>query len=92
MTSRDIPPQIVDARYARDQKAVRCESIDGFKTRAARLCEHLNGRYSGREKAYIMSPRKAERLMVLYAAGRDASCITGKLDPCDDTVIDAPVN
>lgn len=83
MNSNDIPPKITNARYAKGQKAVRCESSDNYKTRAARLCEHLNGRYSNRENAYIMSATKATKLLVLYEAGRDASAITGKLHPVE---------
>ena len=61
--------------------AVSCPSADGYKTRAARLAEALRGRYSGRERAYIMSRAKAARLAELYAQGRDACVITRTLDP-----------
>ena len=77
----DIPPKILPARYAKGQMAARCPSNDGFKTRAARLAEHLRGRYSNREGAYILSPAKARKLQELYAAGRDASAVTGELYP-----------
>lgn len=69
------------ARYAKGCVAVRTPSPDAYKTRAARLAEHLRGRWTNREGAYIMSPRKAARLADLFAAGRDASVITGNLEP-----------
>lgn len=72
---------VAKARYAKGCMAVSCPSDDGYKTRAARLAEYLRGRYSGRERAYIMSPRKAERLAELYAQGRDACYVTGQLYP-----------
>jgi len=61
------------ARYAKNQVAISCPSSDGYKTRAARLCEHLNGRYSGRENAYIMSQSKAKRFEELYKLGFSAT-------------------
>jgi len=81
MTHRDPPPEIRPARYAKGQMAARCPSSDGYKTRAGRLAEHLRGRYSNREGAYILSPSKARRLLELFEAGRDASAITGELYP-----------
>lgn len=72
---------ISDARYAKRMKAVRIVSSgDGWKTRADRLAETLaNGRYTHRERAYIMSPRRAAKFEELYAAGWDASFITREL-------------
>lgn len=71
---------IMDARYAKGKKAVRCPSTDGYKTRAARLAERLaNGRYTNREHAYIMSPTAALRFEKLYAEGWDASSFTREL-------------
>lgn len=65
---------IADARYAKGKKAVRCPSTDGYKTRAAYLASRLaNGRYTGREKAYIMSPAAAVRFERLFAEGWDVS-------------------
>lgn len=71
---------VTPARYAHGMLAVSCPSSNGFKTRAARLCDHLKGRYSNRERAYILSPAKVERLNALFDAGRDAS-IFGELYP-----------
>ena len=76
---RDLPPEISTARFAKGQCAVRCVSADGYKTRAGRLAEHLCARYTRREHAYIMSPAKVQKLLALYAAGRDASIMTGEL-------------
>lgn len=45
------------ARYAKGQIAIRpVHRGDGFKTRADRLCEHLNGRWSNREHALHHEP------------------------------------
>ena len=78
--NRDIPPIVNAARYAKNMIAVQCPSIDGFKTRAGRLANSLaNGRYTHREHAYIMSPKKAERLLILYKEGWDAAVVTGEL-------------
>lgn len=75
------PYTITDARYAKGKKAVRCSSPNGYKTRAAYLAERLaNGRYTGREHAYIMSPAAALRFEKLYAEGWDAS-FSGALVP-----------
>lgn len=75
-------PVVAPYRYARDMVVVRCESPDGFKSRAARLAEHVGGRWVHRAGGYVMSPRKAERLNALFQAGRDASTFTGNLlDP-----------
>lgn len=72
--------EVRDARYAEKQKAVHCTfDNSGFKTRAMRLCEALNGRYSNRERAYIMSARKAERLVSLFEAGYDAGFLSREL-------------
>jgi len=78
----EAPYRVRPARYAKGMMAVSCPSRDGFKTRAARLASSLaNGRWTGRESAYIMSPRKAERFVKLYAEGWDASFLTGELEP-----------
>lgn len=65
---------ISDARYAKGMKAVRCPSSTGYKTRAAYLAARLsNGRYTGREHAYIMSAAAAVRFERLYNEGWDVS-------------------
>jgi hypothetical protein len=46
------------------------------------LAERLaNGRYSGRENAYIVSPTAATRFERLYAEGWSASNFSNKLYP-----------
>lgn len=69
---------IAPARYAKGMLAVRCPSDTGFKTRAALLACALNGRYSNRCRAYIMSPAKVARFERLYAEGWSAT-VFGKL-------------
>lgn len=71
---------ISPARYSKGNMAVRCPSSTGWKTRAARLASRLaNGRYTGREQAYIMSAAAAKRFEKLYAEGWDASSFSGEL-------------
>jgi hypothetical protein len=71
------------ARYAKGKMAIRCKSDgSGWKTRAMTLAERLaNGRYSGRENAYILSPAAAKRFERLYAEGWSASNFTNDLYP-----------
>jgi hypothetical protein len=72
--------RIYPARYSKGNVAIQTPSGDGYKTRAARLIgDHLRGRWSGRERAYIVSQAKARKFEALFAAGKDASCITGEL-------------
>jgi len=69
------------ARYSKGNLAVHCVS-DGqwFKTRAMRLiANHLNGRWSNREKAYIVSPSKADKFEKLFNEGFDADTMTGEI-------------
>lgn len=59
------------ARYAKNSIAVRCNPDGGFKTREMRVVEALKGRWSNREKAYIMAASKEGRLRQLIAEGWD---------------------
>lgn len=70
------------ARYAKGKMAVRCPSKDGWKSRAARLAGAIaRGRYTGRERAYIMSPTAAAKFERLFLEGWDACVITLELEP-----------
>lgn len=72
--------RIEPARYAKGQVAVTpLDNHDGLKGRSARLCCFVRGRWSNRERAYIMSPTKAAEFESLYANGSDASPITLEL-------------
>ena len=72
--------EIRPARYARGQTLVVCRSDGtGFKTRAMALCEALHGRYTGRERGYVMSPTKAAKFEKLYAAGWSGNVVSGEL-------------
>lgn len=76
---------ISNARYAKGKKAVRCHSTTGYKTRAAYLAHRLaNGRYTNRERAYILSPTAAVRFEKLYAEGWDVSFSGVLLPPTKD--------
>ena len=70
------------ARYSKGLEAVKpFADGSGYMTRAQRLADHFARRYSGREKAYLIAPRTLERMLKLYAAGWDASPISGELRP-----------
>ncbi len=60
------------ARYAKNSTLIRTISEGGFKSRAARLAETF-GRWSNREKGYILSTAAALKFARLYGAGWDAS-------------------
>lgn len=75
---------ISPAKYAgrwngKPQLAVRCPSDDMFKSRAARIMGALNARYSGRERAYIVSPAKAAKFERLFAEGWDGNTFSRAL-------------
>jgi hypothetical protein len=58
--------------------SIHCPSQDGWKSRAARLCEALNAYYSHRLQ-YVLSPGKFAKFEELYAAGWDANFISREL-------------
>lgn len=54
---------ITKARYAKKAIAVHCRSDgSGFKTREMHTVEAIGGRWSNREKAYILAATKEVRL------------------------------
>ena len=62
------------ARYAKGQMIVRPKGGSGMGGgRVERLCQALKGRWTNREKGYVMSPAKAEKLAHLVVSGKDAS-------------------
>ena len=70
----DLAPQFSAARYAKGKIAVHCPSDgSGTKTRAMRIASAVSSRWSGREKAYIMSPAAAAKVKAAFDAGKDAS-------------------
>lgn len=72
---------LTPARYAKGMIAVRPKPDgSGYKTRAGYLAARMaNGRHSGREGAYILTPTASERFVRLYAEGWDANAISGEL-------------
>lgn len=65
---------VTPARYSKGMMLVRVEADgSGMMNRAMRLCCALNARWTNRERGYVMSPKKVERLAKLLAEGRDAS-------------------
>ena len=56
-------PVMCPARYAKNMIAVRCPSIDGWKSVYGVIAGNITKRYSGREKAYIMSKAQHKRFV-----------------------------
>ena len=79
MNDRDPSPIIRPYRYAKGCVAAHCASVDGIKSRAARLAEAIGGRYVGRASGYVMTEAKARRLESLYRDGWDAGFISREL-------------
>lgn len=73
------PWHLSRARYAKGQFLVRHKSRDSWKSRGDRLAEALNGRYTHRERAYVLSPTKAKKWLELLQSGWDAA--TFHIDP-----------
>ena len=71
------------ARYAKGKVAIECPGWHQMKTRAARICnaKGMGGRYTNRERAYIVSKAAAARFVKLYADGWDANIVTWQLSP-----------
>jgi len=73
-------PSIKPARYAKDMMLVQVLTSGGWKNRGQRLAEAL-GRWTHRERGYIMSKKKADRFKQLYDEGWDAEFMSNKLVP-----------
>lgn len=72
--------EISAARYAKGKCAIRCvKSGTGFKTRADYLVIALGGRYTHRERSFILSPSAARRFHLLYQEGWNADLFGEKL-------------
>ncbi len=84
---------VTPARYAKGKMAAR-PSVDGsgFKNSEHRLCEAIGGKWSGRCKAYIVSPAQARDLLILAAAGWDAYVVFRQEDGEDFTHRDLPID
>lgn len=73
---------LAPSRFVKDKVAVCAPSPEGPKTRAARLaCSMSGGRYTHRERSYIMSAKAAQDFELLYGQGWDACPLTGNLKP-----------
>ena len=75
---------IENARYAKGKKIVRTPGDGtGLKTRAARLAQAkgIGGRWTNREKGYVMSPSAASRFEKLFREGWDANFMNDDLVP-----------
>ena len=67
------------ARYAKGKAVVRPTTSDGFKSEASHLVEAIGGRYSGREKGYIMAPSKVKLAQHLLDVGATANPVSGAI-------------
>lgn len=63
--------EITKARYAKNSIAVKCPSINAFSSREARITQAIGGRWSNREKSYILPATKESRLRQLVTDGYD---------------------
>lgn len=85
-TGGEITGEFKPAKYAKDKIAYfPPDSKGSFKNREMRLAEAkgVSGKYSHRERAYIMSKGQAETLKKYLREGMDASPITGELEEKD---------
>lgn len=57
------------ARMAKGMLAVRHESADIYKARGSFLADALKARWTGRDKAYLMTPAKADLWLDLMRKG-----------------------
>lgn len=67
------------ARYAKGKIAVRPSSQGDYRSNASYLAEAVGGRYSNRERAYIMSPSQVRRMDTYLRQGMTANPITGEI-------------
>lgn len=68
------------ARYAKGKVAITPRS-DGLKSGAAAIAEALGGKWTDREKAYILPKTKENRFIALSNGGWESSPIMGTLTP-----------
>lgn len=82
--------KIRPASYAKNMIAISTTPDgSGMKTRAAYLATTLaNGRYSNRERAYLMSKQKATQFVALYDQGFTATIMSGKIYHQNDELPD----
>lgn len=78
---REDDISIEPARYAKNMMLVKAPSSTGFKSRGDRLAGALGGKWTNRERGYVMSKAKAEKLRKLYADGWDAEFFGSTLVP-----------
>jgi len=63
---------IAPARYARGQCALTSDSAGGYKADVSWLAEGQRARWSNRDRAYILSPSKAQRIVRLLEGSKEA--------------------
>jgi hypothetical protein len=83
-----ITGEFKNARYAKDKILYIPPESKGFtKNRESRLAEAkgVNGKYTNREKGYIMSKKQAENLKEHLIKGHDAEFISGKIIEKDES-------
>jgi hypothetical protein len=62
---------ISPARYAHGQCALSYDSAGGYKTDVSWLAEGQKARWSNRDRAYILSPSKAQRITKLLEGSKE---------------------
>lgn len=74
------PYTVSSARYAKGMMLVRVnDSAAGFKGRASYLVKYVGGRWTNRERGYVLSPAKLRRLETLYSGGYDTDLFSERL-------------
>lgn len=77
MTDGCIAFQITSARYAKGKRLIRpMDSRDGMKGRSSYLANNLGGRWSNREKGYILSIAAADKFLILFEKGFEGDLCT----------------
>lgn len=79
--AKELEIAVKPARYAKGMMLVQAPGLAGFKSRGSRLAEALKGKWTHREKGYVMSKAKAEKLKKLYDEGWDADFMSKELIP-----------
>ena len=71
------------ARYAKGKVAIHVTSPGDFKSGAANLAEALGGKWTSREKAYLLPKTKEDRFTSMVVGGWNANPVSRDLTPPD---------
>lgn len=70
---------VVPARYAKGKMALSAPPDGDWASSAQLLAQAVGGRYSNRERAYIVSPKQAQRVRDLARRGYTANPVSGEI-------------